>query len=188
MWYSPKTTTPVSVEPITLAQAKAQVRVQGTEDDTFIERLITTARDHVEKVCGQYFATRTIEVYCDSFCDLARIETVPVSEDVVISYQDIDGAPQDVDEDLYELRADGLDAALVLKAGQSWPAKQPGSRVKMTAEVGEGTPPPSVIHAMMLLIGAWYENREQTAIGVSVSELPGTVAVDALLCNDRRGN
>lgn len=186
MWYSPKTTVPVIAEPITLAQAKDQLRVEGSVEDILIGRLITTARDHVEKVCGQYFAPRTVEVYCDGFCDLARIEVVPVSDVTSIDYTDIAGASQTVADTVYELRSDGLDASIVLKPAQTWPVTQSGSRIKVTAVVG-GAPPPSVIHAMMLLIGAWYENREQTAIGVSVAELPETVAVDALLCNDRRG-
>lgn len=189
MWYSPKTTTPVSAEPITLAQAKAQVRVDGADDDTLIQRLIGTARDHVEKVCGQYFAPRTVEVYCDGFCDLARVEVVPVTSITSIGYTDTAGADQFVDNTVYELRADGLDASIVLKPGKLWPAVLSGSRIKMIAVVGSSDVPPSVVHAMMLLIGAWYENREQTAIvGRSiVAELPQSVAVDALLINHRRG-
>jgi len=187
MWYSPKTTTPVGAEPITLVQAKAQIRVEGNDEDALINRLITTARDQAEKVCGQYFAARTVEVYCDGFCDFARIEVVPVTDVTSIDYIDTAGAAQVLDDAIYEVRADGLDASIVLKPGQTWPVIQPGSRIKMTAAVGSSAVPPTVIHAMMLYLGAWYENREQTAIGVSVADLPATVAIDALLCNDRRG-
>ncbi|MDW5315012.1 head-tail connector protein [Rhizobium sp. PL01] len=189
MWYSPKTTTAVTAEPITLAQAKAQVRVEGADEDTLIGRLITAARDHVENVCGQYFAPRTIETYCDGFCDFARLEVVPVTSITAIDYSDTAGSAQVVDDTIYELRADGLDASIALKSGNVWPAILPGSRIKVTAVVGSSEVPASVVHAMMLLIGAWFENREQTAIvGRSiVAELPQSVAVDALLINHRRG-
>jgi uncharacterized phiE125 gp8 family phage protein len=187
MWYSPKTTTGVSSEPITLAEAKVQVRVGGAAEDTLIQRLITTARDHVEKVCGQYFAQRTVEVHCDAFCDFARLEVLPVITVSGIDYIDGAGAPQVLDDSIYDLRSDGLEASIITKPGNTWPTIQRGSRIKVTADVGVAGAPPTVVHAMMLLIGAWYDNREQTAIGVSVADLPETVAVDALLCNDRRG-
>ena len=41
--------------------------------------------------------------------------------------------------------------------------------------------PAPIRQAMRLLIGAWYENRESTAIGVSVAELPASVNVGALI-------
>lgn len=39
-------------------------------------------------------------------------------------------------------------------------------------EQEDGTLPPPVIHAMMLMIGNLYANREPVAVGVSVAELP----------------
>ena len=39
-------------------------------------------------------------------------------------------------------------------------------------EQEDGTLPPPVIHAMLLMVGNLYANREPVAVGVSVAELP----------------
>ena len=39
-------------------------------------------------------------------------------------------------------------------------------------EQEDGTLPPPVVHAMMLMVGNLYANREPVAVGVSVAELP----------------
>lgn len=195
MWYKPEIVTPVSAEPVTLGMAKQQCRAEiydddgniaASVDDPLFQLLITSARDHVEKICGQYFAPCEVEAYCDSFSDLARFDIAPVKEIVSISYVSIDGAGQTVPTTAYEIRNDGIDASVVLKPGNVWPNIQVGSRIKVNMKVGENAPPPTVLRAMLLLIGAWYENREETVIGVSIGQLPTYVSVDALLCNNRR--
>ena len=39
-------------------------------------------------------------------------------------------------------------------------------------EQEDGTLPPPVVHAMLLMVGNLYANREPVAVGVSVAELP----------------
>lgn len=39
-------------------------------------------------------------------------------------------------------------------------------------EQEDGTLPPPVIHAMLLMVGNLYANREPVAVGVTVAELP----------------
>jgi hypothetical protein len=104
-----------------------------------------------------------------------------------IEYVNTAGTTQTLSTDVYELRAEGIEAAIVRKYNQVWPAIRPGSRITLTAVVGYATVPDDVKHAMLLLIGALFENREQTVIGVSVASLPGSVNVDAFLANHRRG-
>ena len=41
--------------------------------------------------------------------------------------------------------------------------------------------PAPIVQAILLCVGAWYENREETVIGVSVAALPEAVAVDRLI-------
>lgn len=195
MWYQPDIVTPVSTEPVTLGMAKQQCRAEiydddgniaESVDDALFELLITSARDHAEKICGQFFAPCKIESYCDDFTDLARFDVSPVTEIVSISYVSPAGDDETLPASTYELRINGMDASAVLKSGNSWPSRQTGSRIKVDMKVGTDSPPPTVLRAMLLLIGAWYENREETVIGVSIGQLPTYVSVDALLCNNRR--
>lgn len=187
MWHPALITTPAVAEPVTLEQAKAQSRVVFTNDDTLINRLIAAARSHVEAYCGTRLASQTVSIKCDGFSDFARLSESPVQSVSSVSYVDSAGATQTLSTDVYELRSDGLEAAIVLKYGQAWPSIRQGSRITVAAVVGYAAVPPAIAHAMLLLIGAWYESREESVIGIITSSLPASVSFDALLSNFRRG-
>jgi uncharacterized phiE125 gp8 family phage protein len=164
----------------TVQDVKRQSYIDHSDDDGQIERLIAAARDHAEHYCGTRLATQTIVVKCDCFADLARLPTAPVQSITSITYLDAEGATATLSTDVYELRADGLDAAVVLKYDQTWPAIQQRSRITVTAVVGYADLPPAIKHAMLLWVGGAFENRENAAA------LSWT-AFDSLLCNFRRG-
>lgn len=187
MWYQATITTAATSEPVTLEEVKAQGIVDHTDDDDLIERLIATARDHVEHYCGVRFASQTVETKCDCFADLRRLPEAPVSSVTSITYVDVAGATQTLQTDVYELRKDGLEPSIALKYGQVWPTVQPGSRITVTAVVGYDAAPEAVSHAMLMLVATWYSQRENILIGATVENLPMPSSVDALLCNFRRG-
>lgn len=57
--------TPVTqptTEPVTLATAKVHLRVDGTEEDTYIGLLVSGARQQVENFCGRPFTSQTLAV------------------------------------------------------------------------------------------------------------------------------
>jgi hypothetical protein len=56
-----------AVEPVTLTEAKAQLRLDTTLDDTFVEVLIAAAREYAEQYCGRGFITQTWELTLDAF-------------------------------------------------------------------------------------------------------------------------
>ncbi len=180
MWYPAVITTPPAAEPVTLTDAKAHVVIDHDDDDTLISRLIASSRSHVEAYCNTIVAEQIVDVCCDRFGELARLPVAPVQEIETIKYVDADGAEQALPETIYELRAEGLEAAIVLKAGQRWPTIRSGSRITVSALVGYEDVPPAIQHAMLLWIANAYATR-----GSAPSE--GFTAFDALLCNFRRG-
>lgn len=185
MWYPAAVAAPAT-EPVTLTQAKAHCRVDHDDNDTLITALIKSARAHIEAACAVRFAARTGATFkCDGFSDMARLPEAPVSSITSITYLDTDGASQTLSTNVYELRADGIDAGIVLKSNQSWPAIQVGSRITVTAALGYSTAPEDIYHALLMLIAHWYESRSTVAVGESGMELP--FAVNALICNHRRG-
>ena len=55
-------------EPITLAQAKAHLRVEDTNDDTYITTLISVARSACENYLGYMLARNSaVNFYLDQF-------------------------------------------------------------------------------------------------------------------------
>lgn len=180
MWYPSAVTVPAT-ELVTIAEARQQARSDTDTDlDAELTRLITVARNHVEKYCGIRIGAQTIVAKCDSFDDLARLPDAPVASITSIEYIDTDGAQQTLATSVYELRADDLEAAVVLKFNQSWPAIQPGSRITVTAVVGYVTAPPAVHHAMLVRIADHFTDHEAVVID-------GLTTFDALLVNYRRG-
>lgn len=179
MWYPPKTVT-TPTEPVTAAEVKRQCNILHDDDDALIDGYIAAARDHVENYCGTPLTTRTVEVYCDSFADMARLPVAPAQSVTAIEYTDTAGNEQTLPTSVYEDRFDGLEAGVVTKYGQQWPAIRLGSRIKLTAVVGYATLPASIKHAMLLWIAEAYEQREN-------AQAPGWTAFDMLLCNHRRG-
>lgn len=179
MWYPAKVTDEPD-EPITLAEAKAQCRVDTGDDDGQLQDLIAAARDHIEKYCNIRLAEQTVEVKCDSFSDMERLPVAPALSVTSIEYRDTIGAARLLSTDVYEERFDDLEAAIVLQYGQRWPAIQPGSRITLTAVVGYETLPAAVKVAMLMFIADTYYQREN-------AKAEDWTAVDYLLCNFRRG-
>lgn len=179
MWYPAEVTDDADVEPVTLPEAKKQVHAEHhTDDDTYLTALIVAARDHAERYTGTRIAQQIVTVKCDGFDDFDWLPVAPV-ESVTITYVDTAGATQTLADTVYELRADDLDASIVLKYGQTWPAIQMGSRITVLATVGYVTVPAALKHALLMFISDAFERREPAASGVRST-------FDDLLANFRR--
>ncbi len=58
-----------SVEPVSLAEAKAHCRVDGTAEDTLIASLIVAARMHVERALDAALIAQGWSLYLDGWPD-----------------------------------------------------------------------------------------------------------------------
>lgn len=56
-----------AVEPVTLAEAKAHLRVDITDDDLLISSMIIAARQAAEAICRRALCTQTIKMVLDQF-------------------------------------------------------------------------------------------------------------------------
>lgn len=183
MWRSPVTTSAPAGEPLSLDDAKAHLRVDGTSEDDLIGDLIAAARAHVESRTGTRLVTQTVTIRTDDWADLDRLPIGPVQSITSVSYVDTDGQTQTLSTDIYEARLEGLEPSLVTKFMQTWPQSRFGSLVTVTAVVGygaAGSQPAETIHAIRLILADLYAHRETIGEGVS---LPVAASVDALLAN-----
>jgi uncharacterized phiE125 gp8 family phage protein len=186
MWYPASVTAPPDAEPVTLAQARQQCQVSDSSKDDLLGRLIASERAFVEKYCGIRVMTQTLTLKCDDFSNFERVPAAPVQSVLSISYVDTYGATQTLDPAIYEVRADGLDAAIVLKFGQFWPAIQRGSRITVTLVAGFAAPESDLVSAILLRIGnGYYTSRKDPTLrlrsieGVSRKDWDNTGAMDA---------
>lgn len=189
MWRPVVVTSAPAAEPVTTAELVTHCRAPSdATDDTYLAAIGAAARSHIEGLTATRLVTQTVTFKTDAWADLANLPIAPVQSITSITYTDTAGDTQTVATSVYEARLEGLEPSIVLKYAQTWPASRKGSLVTVTAVVGYGTAgsqPPAVLHAIKLIVGDMYANRETVSEAGEVS-LPVAATVDALLCNHRK--
>lgn len=174
--------------PITLAEAKAHLRVTTEDEDTYISALIAAATSHLDGtagILGRCLVSQVWYLLYDTFPtgDL-MIPLGPVLSIDKVEYVD----PDTLDyvtwsSSNYDVDLVSTDAWVLPVNG--WPTiADTALAVRVTFTAGYETIPQAIKQAMLLLIGHWYENREASVVGLMASPLP--MAVDALLGPFRR--
>lgn len=176
--------TPPAIEPVSLADAKGQLRLSLTDDDTLITALIVAAREYVETFTHRALITQTWDDKRDGFpCDTIWLPKPPLlmATPPVITYLDTNGATQTWSSSLYTVDAPaGPKArmgAIVPNYGQSYPSTRDvinAVTVRFVAGYGAAAAdvPAGVKAAIKILVETWITG------GVG-APIPG--AVDALL-------
>ncbi len=138
-----KIITPAVAEPVTLALARKQCRVDPTGsppahvDDDLIQLYISTAREWAESELGRTVAPSLVESTYDEFpadttmknsagtavtrAGTLTLESGPVLSVTSITYLDPDNIEQTVDPTLYTLDTTKEIAVVRLVSGESWP-------------------------------------------------------------------
>ena len=174
-----------AVEPVLLAEAKAQCRVEVSDDDALITALIRAAREEVERASWHALITQTWDYYLDEWPeeDTLKLPMAPLQSVTSVQYTDADGVTATLSASAYLVDTKGRPGRLRLKSGKSWPAATlaalNGVVVRFTAGFGNAgaNVDPSLCQAMLLLIAHWYENRELVVqSGAVPKELPFAVA------------
>lgn len=154
-----------ALEPVSLAEAKAHLKVDTNDDDAAITAAIVAARSHVETATRRVLMDQTWRIYLDAW-PRQRIVELPVapliSVDGVTVY-DASGAPQVVSTDSYEADVVSVPPRLVMVTGAptvAGPAIN-GIEIDVTAGYGAASTdvPAPLRHAITMLVAHWYENR-----------------------------
>jgi uncharacterized phiE125 gp8 family phage protein len=177
-----RTVAPTS-EPVSIEEAKAQLRLDDFVEDDLVEALIAAARSHLDGysgILGRALITQTWRQTFPAFDEPLRLPLRPVASVSSVTYYDANNASQTLSSAVYGLFADALGSYVALKPGQTFPTTYDRrDAVSVTFVCGESEAPAAIKQAMLLLIGHWYANREAVVIGGPAVELP--MAVAALL-------
>ena len=157
--------TPPAAEPITLSQAKAHLRVDGSDEDTYITSLIRIAREYAEHDASRAFATQTVKETFPAFADSFELARGPVVSVSSVKYLDSLAQQQTASTSLYYLDQSGLTAVLRLVPGQTWPTSSLRTGgIEITYVTGTWpSDPTGALQFILLLIGTMYAARESDA-------------------------
>ncbi len=169
-----KLVTAPTTEPLTMTEAKTHLRVDYTDDDGLIANLITVTRGAVETVTRRALITQTWDWTLDAFPagrDLI-VPLPPLQSVTSITYVDIDGNSSTVSASDYYVDTVSEPGRIRLKSGTSWPSvtlrEANGVTVRFVAGYGGiNAVPARIRHAMLLMMGHLFENRE------NVTAIPG---------------
>lgn len=177
--------TPPSVEPVTLDEAKAHMRIDHADDDVYIASLIVAARQFAEGFLQRSLLPQTWRLTLDAFPhdDTITLPRPPLRDVLEVRYYDENGVLQTLDPSLYHVDLVSEPGRVVLAHGQQWPqtAVRPNA-VEVEYEAGYSdavSVPGAIKQAILLLVAHWYEHREAIATDAQPTELP--LAVDSLL-------
>jgi len=167
--------TPPAVEPVTLAEVKAHLRLDTNDEDTLLASLVRTARGYLEAETGLCLIVRPLRLYLDDWREgkVIQIARGPVQTVEAITVYDELGAPVEVDAAGYVLDGAARPARLILPARPETARALNGIEIDFSAGFGESGAdvPDTLKRALLLHVAAMYELR-----GVlSLEDQPGAV-------------
>lgn len=171
--------TPPSIEPITLAETKAWLKVDHSDEDGLIQLLITAARERCESITGLSLMIQQWVAYCPVWpmdCELDWWDGVregafiqkpqstmtllhgPIRQIDAFQLFDAQGTPTDYPIDQYYL--DIVRSQVVLKSGAPLPQGTRGvNPIEITYTTGHEFIPGAIKTGLLKLVAHWYEHR-----------------------------
>lgn len=162
---------------ISLAEAKAFLRVDSDYDDdnSYITSLIGVATNVVEQFTRRRLITQTYNIYYDEFPPYMDLQVGNVASVTHVKYYDTNNTLQTLDTSEY-------DVDIRVKPGRIYQAEdgnfpdtyERANSVEVEFVVGSAASDveDAIKQAMYIVIGRYYENRQDVVMGTQVNELP----------------
>lgn len=176
--------------PVSLAEAKAHLRVDFTDDDTLISALVDAATAHIDGHTGILARALVTQTWQQDFCDwpgdrVLRLPLAPVAAVESVKYFDAANVETTVAESgNYALLEDARGPYIKFTSDFAAPAlyDERDDRIRVTFVAGYGKPsdvPAAIRAAVLLIVGDLYKNRD-------AGETAPNAAATALLTPYRR--
>lgn len=166
--------TPPAVEPVTLDDAKLHLKVDTSDDDALIARLITAARARAEWHTGRALNTQSWILWLDSWpeCGVIEIPLPPLQNVASVTTYALDDSTTALDPATYQVDMASAPARLTLRSTVLPPDNLraiDSVAVAFTAGYGDAADdvPAGFRAAILELIAFLYEHR-----GEAPAELP----------------
>ena len=174
-----------AVEPVTVDEAKMHLRIDQDEEDTLLASLIAASRLQIEAVLDVALITQSWSLELDTWPDSRELHVPlwPVQSVEAVQIMDQDGEVVDLCTSALVLDGASKPPRLVSTAG-NWPepgVPALGIEIGFTAGFGNSASdvPAPIKQALLMLVAHWYEHREPSETGKTVTPIPD--AISALL-------
>lgn len=169
MSYQPRLVTGPAVEPVTLSEAKIDLRVDHDDDDALIAGLIVACRQEAEELARRALVTRTYDLPLGGWpADNQILLPFPPTASVTsITYYDEDNVVATMPSADYILIADIEPAVITLANNKSWPdaTLRTVAPIRVRYVTGYGATAASVPERYRVLIRSLvairYESRDE---------------------------
>ena len=166
-------------EPVTLAQVKAHLRVDGDAEDALIGLYLQAARGAVETMTSRALVTQVWEYVADRLPPHGfALPLGPVAAVESIVVRQPDGSVRTLDPDEYSVSTVPARAWISAGSGLAWPplADRPDAvAVRYTAGTAVAAVLAELKSAVLLMAAHLYQQREPVAIGTIAETLPFSV-------------
>jgi uncharacterized phiE125 gp8 family phage protein len=164
-------------EPVSLADAKAFLRLDDSAEDALVTTLITAARLHVEGTTARAMIAQSWRLVRDAW-PLDREVRLPVGPLLTLSAMtafDEEGEPTELELAQFEIEA--ATPRLLLPPeieGMPQLRERQGIEIDYVAGYGAdaGDVPADLKHALLVLVAYWFENRDAVIVAGSGGVLP----------------
>jgi uncharacterized phiE125 gp8 family phage protein len=167
---------PPSAEPLTLADLKAHIRIEGDDEDALLASLIRVAREHLERVTGLALISQGWRLYLDCWPENGPLE---IARGPVLAVDAVRAFDELGEESAVALTGHVLDG--VRRPARLWLRERPAARqamngieVDFTAGFGEsGADVPDTLKRATLVHAAhMYEFRGAVPVEMQPASVP----------------
>lgn len=168
-------------EPVSLAEARAHLKLDATEEDALLTALLTAARATLEAETRRAFVEQSWRLTLDDWpSGPLEIPLAPVSEVTAVKVASLSGAMLPLDPAFYEAET-GERPRIAVKRGQAWPmpaTRLAGIVIDFRAGYGAVADVPMPLRQAALMLAAhWFEHREPVgSYDFGGAKLPRTVS------------
>ncbi len=169
-------------EPVTVAEAKAHLRIDSASEDVLIASLILTSRLHVEAALGLALIDQTWMLTLDRWPPGGGIELpiAPLQAVTEVRVRDAAGTPSVVPPTAYLVDIASKPPRLVWNTTAPPLPSRAINGIEFDLAAGFGTTAESVPaplkHAILMLTAHWYEHRDPVEIGSTAAHIPDAVS------------
>ena len=181
-------TTDPAAEPVSLDEAKTQLRVDANDEDNLIQSLISVARRKVELETGRLLISQTVKAYWDKWpaAGVLHLPVYPAAAITNIKYIDEDGALQTWSSADYTSDLVGMSPRIVINPDADNPAAGDyPNAIQVTYTAGGATAddvPAEIVQSILMTLTMLYERREDMKINENT---PGVRSAAWLQFNSR---